>query len=197
MCCSCWNCGCCRDSCCGCGWCFGGSSSRQCGKGRQDAMTRGLRWHLHWLQWAFSWESNLSWPLPTCHWPLSGSYRPQWPLRRLLDKLDLIEAWILALQFVREHLGVLRWRISLKLALIPQHLKAQLTLLLHTLVLKELVEAAAAKLLPVLKQAEGAEVPGLPGVDRPPLHVPLAVAQRCPALHSLPGDKMISQVVAC
>ena len=103
----------------------------------------------------------------------------------------------MALQFVREHLGVLRWRISLKLALIPQHLKAQLTLLLHTLVLKELVEAAAAKLLPVLKQAEGAEVPGLPGVDGPPLHVPLAVAQRCPALHSLPGDKMISQVVAC
>ena len=82
------------------------------------------------------------------------------------------------------------------MALIPEHLKAQLTLLLYTLVLEELVEATAAKLLSVLKEAEGAEVPGLPGVDGAPLHVPLAVAQRGPALHPLPGE-MISQVVAC
>ena len=82
------------------------------------------------------------------------------------------------------------------LALVPEHLKAQLALLLHTLVLKELVEAAAAKLLSVLKEAKGSEVPGLPGVDGPPLNVPLAVAQRRPALHPLPGE-MISQVVAC
>ena len=167
-------------------------------------MTRGLRWQLHWLQWASSWETNLSWPL--CHWPLSGNYRPQrpltgnhrphWALRWPLDKLDLIEAWIVALQFVREHLGVRCWRISLRLALVPQHLKAQLTLFLHALVLQELVEGAATKLLSVFKKAEGAEVPGLPGVDGAPLHVPLAVAQSCPALHPLPGE-MISQVVAC
>ena len=166
-----------------------------------------LRWHLHRLQWAFRWESNLSWPLATCHWPLRGNYgpqrpltgnhRPHWPLCWPLDKLDLIKVWILALQFVREHLGVLCWRSPLKLlALIPEHLKAQLALLLHTLVLKELVEAAAAKLLSVLKEAKGSEVPGLPGVDGPPLHVPLTVAQRRPALHPLPGE-MISQVVAC
>jgi len=102
----------------------------------------------------------------------------------------------LALQFVREHLCLLRWRISLKLALIPQHLKAKLTLLLHTLVLKELVEAAAAKLLPVLEQAEGAEVPGLPGVDGAPLHVPLAVAQRRPAFHPLPSTPRMDPILA-
>ena len=76
------------------------------------------------------------------------------------------------------------------MALVAEHLKAQLTLLFHTLVLKELVEATAAKLLPVLQEAKGAEIPGLPGVDGAPLHVPLAVAQRRPALHPLPGEKI-------
>lgn len=97
---------------------------------------------------------------------------------------------------MREHLGVLCWRISLKLALIAENLKAQLTLLLHTLVLKELVEAAAAKLLSVLKEAEGAEVPGLPGVYGAPLHVPLAVAQRRPALHPLPSAPWVHPILA-
>ena len=67
-----------------------------------------------------------------------------------------------------EHLGVRRWRICLRLLallVVPQHLKAQLTLFLHALVLQELVEAAAAKLLSVFKEAKGAEVSGLPEVD--------------------------------
>jgi len=159
---------------------------------------------LHWLQWASSRETNLSRPL--CHWPLRGNYRPQWPLTgnhrpqwplcRPLNKLNLIEAWIVTLQLVREHLGVRRWRISLRLALVPQHLKAQLTLFLHALVLQELVEAAAAKLLSVFKEAEGAEVPGLPGVDGAPLHVPLAVAQSCPALHPLPSAPWVDPILA-
>jgi len=159
---------------------------------------------LHWLQWSSSRETNLSRPL--CHWPLRGNYRPQWPLTgnhrpqwplcRPLNKLNLIEAWIVALQLVREHLGVRRWRISLRLALVPQHLKAQLTLFLHALVLQELVEAAAAKLLSVFKEAEGAEVPGLPGVDGAPLHVPLAVAQSCPALHPLPSAPWVDPILA-
>ena len=34
---------------------------------------------------------------------------------------------------------------------------------------------------------EAPEVPGLPGVDGPPLDVPLAVADGGPALHPLPG----------
>ena len=34
---------------------------------------------------------------------------------------------------------------------------------------------------------ESPEVPGLPGVDGPPLDVPLAVADGRPALHPLPG----------
>ena len=52
----------------------------------------------------------------------------------------------------------------LALLVVPQHLKAQLTLFLHALVLQELVEAAAAKLLSVLKEAEGAEVSRFPEV---------------------------------
>ena len=90
-----------------------------------------------------------------------------------------------------EHLRVLCRRIHLRLLLlVPQNLKAQLTLLLDALVLQELVEAAAAKLLPIFKEPKGAEVPRLPRVDRASLHVPLAVAQGRPALHPLPG-KMI------
>ena len=53
----------------------------------------------------------------------------------------------------------------LALLVVPKHLKAQLTLFLHALVLQELVEAAAAKLLSVFKEPEGAEVSGFPEVD--------------------------------
>ena len=79
--------------------------------------------------------------------------------------MDLIEAWVVSLQLVREDLAVLGWQVALGLALIAQHLKAQLALLLHTLVLQELVEAAAAQLLAVFEEAERAEVTRFARVD--------------------------------
>ena len=79
--------------------------------------------------------------------------------------MDLIKAWIVSLQLVREDLTVLGWQVALGLALVAQHLEAQLALLLDTLVLQELVEAAAAQLLPVFEEAERAEVPRFTRVD--------------------------------
>ena len=79
--------------------------------------------------------------------------------------MDLIEAWVVSLQLVREDLAVLGWQVALGLALVAQHLEAQLALLLHTLVLQELIEAAAAQLLPVFEEVERAEVPRFTRVD--------------------------------
>ena len=79
--------------------------------------------------------------------------------------MDLIEAWVVSLQLVREDLAVLGWQVALGLALVAQHLEAQLALLLHTLVLQELVEAAAAQLLAVFEEAERAEVTRFARVD--------------------------------
>ena len=79
--------------------------------------------------------------------------------------MDLIKAWVVSLQLVREDLAVLGWQVALGLALVAQHLEAQLALLLHTLVLQELVETAAAQLLPVLEEAERAEVTRFTRVD--------------------------------
>ena len=79
--------------------------------------------------------------------------------------MDLIEAWVVSLHLVREDLAVLGWQDPLGLVLVAQHLKAQLALLLDTLVLQELVEAAAAQLLPVFEEAESAEVTRFTRVD--------------------------------
>ena len=115
------------------------------------------------------WKSNLT-DRPWCwsdwpRWPLTWDNWPCWPLCWPLDKLDLIKAWVVSLQLVREDLTVLGWQVALGLALVAQHLEAQLALLLDTLVLQELVEAAAAQLLPVFEEAERAEVPRFTRVD--------------------------------
>ena len=169
----CWNSGsCCRNCCCCCRntCCSGGDGSGKGCKRWQDSSIQRLRWTLRWLQRALCWKSNLTnwslcwsdWP----RWPLTWDNWPCWPLCWPLDKLDLIEAWVVSLQLVREDLAVLGWQVPLGLALVAQHLEAQLALLLHTLVLQELVEAAAAQLLPVFEEAERAEVARFTRVDR-------------------------------
>ena len=69
---------------------------------------------------------------------------------------------------------------------VPQHLKAQFTLLLDALILIQLVEVAAPQLLAILEHSKVLKIFWLPGVDGPSVYVSLTIAQRGPTLHFFP-----------
>lgn len=85
---------------------------------------------------------------------------------------------------------------SIVLVRVLEHLEAQLTLLLNAGVSELVLEAAGPQLLPVLQLTEVPEISGCPWVDGSPLDVPLAVAQRGPALHLLSEPILMQSILA-